>query len=620
MRLRVILFVNGSWMPPTISSSKREELATTGGSLCKMVRESNGVVIPRLSATMLYGGCSPVSLSLSWCLGVPFVHEAVVGGIARFDGVDIVGAMALVFVPLSLPAVSLSCGIVGFYATFSNLLIAELVELVICRQLPFHGVAFAGCLEHRMTPGCELQLLVVSCLMRRGAWILFFALVEGGAAVLIPQSPSPSSDGYSSLGSHEDSGRSILPLSTSHPNRRSISLHFSNNPPLPATHIPLAAVDSTSDNLKAEANITQLASLVASIISSSANNQLSLYQPSGRILSAPTVDSTKSAHKEYSQRDFYHTKAGSDSTVKISNQFEVLHFDEEAENCKISDEVDLLRDQVVGESVMTHAKIFQIKEDKTSMEQEDLHNPSILGTAPAIKSIAGFRTSLTQAPDSLIIFLLLVDEKTVKLYVALLSSDGMDAILGNQSCVQLETGLQKCSLFQQGGIVEKHQKVADHNIVSYVDILKRGINSNDAAEPGSCATHMECAGRGERVDCKSPPQEMTEQNLGGEKYEAIWPVSSQVEVCVAVDLIGNCGVNQLWTVAKRQNAIYHGVIDREHVHPILNAISNDDKSLMGNRDGLSNSSLPSAVRGEKGNCKYSPQGLADQVIAPPQSD
>ncbi|GMH20964.1 hypothetical protein Nepgr_022806 [Nepenthes gracilis] len=32
----------------------------------------------------------------------------------------------------------------------------QLVELVVCRQLPFHGVAFAGCLEHQLSPGCEL--------------------------------------------------------------------------------------------------------------------------------------------------------------------------------------------------------------------------------------------------------------------------------------------------------------------------------------------------------------------------------------------------------------------------------------------------------------------------------
>ncbi|GMH19940.1 hypothetical protein Nepgr_021781 [Nepenthes gracilis] len=41
---------------------------------------------------------------------------------------------------------------------------------------------------------------------------------------------------------------------------------------------------------------------------------------------------------------------------------------------------------------------------------------------------------------------------------------------------------------------------------------------------------------------------------------------------------------------------------------------------MGNRDGLSNSALPSAVREERADCKFSPQRLADQVIAHPRSD
>ncbi|GMH18682.1 hypothetical protein Nepgr_020523 [Nepenthes gracilis] len=36
--------------------------------------------------------------------------------------------------------------------------------------------------------------------------------------------------------------------------------------------------------------------------------------------------------------------------------------------------------------------------------------------------------------------------------------------------------------------------------------------------------------------------------------------------------------------------------------------------------GLSNSALLSAVRGERAECKSSPQGLADQMIAHPRSD
>ncbi|GMH02175.1 hypothetical protein Nepgr_004014 [Nepenthes gracilis] len=41
---------------------------------------------------------------------------------------------------------------------------------------------------------------------------------------------------------------------------------------------------------------------------------------------------------------------------------------------------------------------------------------------------------------------------------------------------------------------------------------------------------------------------------------------------------------------------------------------------MGNKAGLSNLALPSAVKGERADCKSSPQGLADQVIAPPRLD
>ncbi|GMH15619.1 hypothetical protein Nepgr_017460 [Nepenthes gracilis] len=44
----------------------------------------------------------------------------------------------------------------------------------------FSWCCFAGCPNTRMTPGCEMQL--VSCLLRRGAWILFLLGVEGGAA------------------------------------------------------------------------------------------------------------------------------------------------------------------------------------------------------------------------------------------------------------------------------------------------------------------------------------------------------------------------------------------------------------------------------------------------------
>ncbi|GMH15469.1 hypothetical protein Nepgr_017310 [Nepenthes gracilis] len=55
---------------------------------------------------------------------------------------------------------------------------------------------------------------------------------------------------------------------------------------------------------------------------------------------------------------------------------------------------------------------------------------------------------------------------------------------------QTVAGLQKCCFFQQGGIgVEQHQ-AAGHNTVSYADIMKRGIKSNEADEPGTCAAPM----------------------------------------------------------------------------------------------------------------------------------
>ncbi|GMH30864.1 hypothetical protein Nepgr_032707 [Nepenthes gracilis] len=179
---------------------------------------------------------------------------------------------------------------------------------------------------------------------------------------------------------------------------------------------------------------------------------------------------------------------------------------------------------------------FPTTEDKTSMVPMDLHNPTNLGDAPALCENAEFRKSLTQAHDSVIIAgKLLVDAKTVKSYVALLSSDGRGANLGNLSCVQIEAELQRGSLIKQGGNVEKHRIVADHKTVSYTDILK-----------------------GERVDCKSPSQEMFELNLGGEQYDATRPGSSQADVIVAADLIGRCCVNQMKTAAMGQNA--HGVI------------------------------------------------------------
>ncbi|GMH01002.1 hypothetical protein Nepgr_002841 [Nepenthes gracilis] len=56
------------------------------------------------------------------------------------------------------------------------------------------------------------------------------------------------------------------------------------------------------------------------------------------------------------------------------------------------------------------------------------------------------------------------------------------------------------------------------------------------------------------------------------------------------------------------------------MHPVLDAISSDDKSLMGNKLGPSILVFLSIVRGERVDCKYSSQGLADQVNAPSLSD
>ncbi|GMH30863.1 hypothetical protein Nepgr_032706 [Nepenthes gracilis] len=85
-----------------------------------------------------------------------------------------------------------------------------------------------------------------------------------GCPIMPLQSTSPSYDGYSSLGSHEDSGPSVPPRSTRQPNGGSGSPNPSVYSPLPVTHIPSVAMNSTSANLKAETRITQSASTVES--------------------------------------------------------------------------------------------------------------------------------------------------------------------------------------------------------------------------------------------------------------------------------------------------------------------------------------------------------------------
>ncbi|GMH21055.1 hypothetical protein Nepgr_022897 [Nepenthes gracilis] len=144
-----------------------------------------------------------------------------------------------------------------------------------------------------------------------------------------------------------------------------------------------------------------------------------LYQPTGRILSVHSVNSSKSSHWEYRQRASYVTKEDSDSTVKGSNQFEILQSVEETESFKISDEHDLSGDHSAGETKkMPHMKIVPAEEDITKVEQE-LHNPSNLGATPAHRTAVGNLPS--QAFDSLIVAdKPLVDAKTAKSFVALL--------------------------------------------------------------------------------------------------------------------------------------------------------------------------------------------------------
>ncbi|GMH06839.1 hypothetical protein Nepgr_008679 [Nepenthes gracilis] len=214
-----------------------------------------------------------------------------------------------------------------------------------------------------------------------------------------------------------------------------------------------------------------------------------LYQPTDRLVSVHSVDSSKSAHREYRQRASYVKKEDYDSTVKGSKQFEILQSVEETESFKISDEHDLSGDHSVGETKMSHMKVVPAEEDITKVEQE-LHNPSNLGATPAHRTAVGNLPS--QAFDSLIVAdKPLVDAKTAKSYVALLYSDGRDVVFGNLSCVQTVASLQKCSFSQQEDIMEKHQEAAGIYSVSYADILKRGLNLNDDEEPGSGATHLE---------------------------------------------------------------------------------------------------------------------------------
>ncbi|GMH15605.1 hypothetical protein Nepgr_017446 [Nepenthes gracilis] len=135
----------------------------------------------------------PVSLSCHGVLECLLYMKRWLVALHASDGVDIVGVVVLVFVPRCWSWMFAThergprcrCGgITGFveacWGTLADLmgwgcnsliacsrfstpmaLLLQVVELVVCQQLPFHGVASAGCLEHRMTPGCEMQLLVV---------------------------------------------------------------------------------------------------------------------------------------------------------------------------------------------------------------------------------------------------------------------------------------------------------------------------------------------------------------------------------------------------------------------------------------------------------------------------
>ncbi|GMH24129.1 hypothetical protein Nepgr_025972 [Nepenthes gracilis] len=233
------------------------------------------------------------------------------------------------------------------------------------------------------------------------------------------------------------------------------------------------------------------------------------YQPTGRILSTPAADPTNSTHKEYRQRAFLHTKSNSAPSVKVSNYSDVLHFVEDAEPTKISDEDDLLRDRLAGESEkMSHQKIVPTKRDKTLVEQE---------IRPWWSRRIYIFIPILELP-------LHADQLQVS-YVALLSSEWRDAALGNlESCLQTEASMQNCRFSQQGGIVEEHQKAADRDSncrpiirngvntpvgrysVSYADILKFGRKPSEAAKSGSCAAHLESTDKGERVDCHFPSQ------------------------------------------------------------------------------------------------------------------
>ncbi|GMH21039.1 hypothetical protein Nepgr_022881 [Nepenthes gracilis] len=62
------------------------------------------------------------------------------------------------------------------------------------------------------------------------------------------------------------------------------------------------------------------------------------------------------------------------------------------------------------------------------------------------------------------------------------------------------------------------------------------------------------------------------------------------------------------------------IADGEHMHSVLDAISDNDKSLMSNKARLSIPALLSAVKGVRAVYKSSSQGLADQMNAPPRSD
>ncbi|GMH01968.1 hypothetical protein Nepgr_003807 [Nepenthes gracilis] len=171
----------------------------------------------------------------------------------------------------------------------------------------------------------------------------------------------------------------------------------------------------------------------------------------------------------------------------------VAKSDVEAETSKIHDEDVLLMDRFVGEQEkMSKVLIFPEKKDKSTVEQGNFHLPPDFGAALACRSTEGSRKFSTSDPASLLVVdKLLMDPITVKSCIALLFADGREAALGStENCIQTKAELQKCSFFQQGGIVEEQQKDTGHGTVSYADVLKKGIHPNETDEPGTCEAHM----------------------------------------------------------------------------------------------------------------------------------